>query len=691
MIQRLPRFILFISVLTGIAFACSSGDVLTKEERDWLKNNDPVKVAVYPYYPPYIFKNEEGNPEGILYDYLKLLEKKLDTKFEVVEYSDFSVVIEDAQNGKIDWILEVQETESRKEYLKFYTKLFETPFVIVGHKDQQKSYDRDSLSTADFYLPKDFAISESILRDFPEANVISNCATDEECLRKLLQNKQAYFIGPQTVVTYFTESKGLEDLIVLGNLGRDYDPSMAAVKDNEMLNSLLYKGLNEITYEEKKEVINRWLVMFNKPIYKTERFWITATILILSFLLALLVINRYLKYTIKRRTKQLEQAKEKAEESSILKTSFINNITHEMRTPMNAVMGFSGLLKNNHVDRETRLEYINIINQGCLRLMDMMDNVLEVSLLQSNQIKTLNTSTDVKLLIQQCYDKFKDQAIQKKIKYDLNVPIDESQNCVLVDQAKLRKIILHTLNNAIKFTASGSISLSGKIIDDQLYVSISDTGIGISEKRLESIFDSYSKSNQDTTELYEGLGLGLTISKAYADLMNGRLEIHSKLGKGTEVEIWVPVHDIGPSEECQPQQRKLRSESPLFKVLIAEDVQLNFMFLKALLDRNSEFDIQVLRAENGQEAVDHVRSGEHVDLVFMDIQMPIMNGYRATELIKTYNAQIPVVMQTAYTTISDKQKAMEAGCDDFISKPVKPEIVSKMLFKFLKVTSSDAV
>ena len=674
-----------LSVLFLIV-SCQDTDLMNKEERKSLHERERIQVAVYPSYPPYIFLDKNDAPQGILMDYLKLLEKRAQFKFEIKKYDDFSNIMEDARNNNVDLILEIQEAPSRTESLNFYFKLFESPYVIVGHKEQGKVKTIKDFETATFYLPKDFAIVDNLKDQFPKATILTPCRNDLECLQNSSESGAGYFVGPKVVATYYIQSNNLEDLEILKYIGKDYEPSIAVVNNDVLLNDVIYNAMQSITYQDEQEIVNSWLGTFNKPFYLTTAFWIKVSIGILSLLLLISVFNRYLQHSINSKISELKKAKIKAEQSNKLKTSFINNIAHEMRTPMNAIMGFSDLLSKENLDNSQKEDYLNIINQACLRLMEMMDNVLEISLLQNKQLSAQKNPVLLIELLTKCFDKYKVTAGLKKIPYRLELDIPETLNCVVVDKKKLSRTLKYVLDNAVKFTSQGEVFFFATIKDNALEMTVTDTGIGISNERQKSIFDSYSKSNQyDTTELFQGLGLGLTISKAYTELMNGQLDLHSELGKGTTVHIHVPIAVANKQEFFNEKVNEpVKGPKPSFyKILIAEDVDLNFLYLKSLLEKMNDYQFQILRAENGQEAIDIMEQEPDINLIFMDIQMPVMNGFKASRAIKERFPYVPIIAKTAYTNSEDRQKAFASGCDGFISKPIKPDIVKEMLKKFI--------
>ena len=221
------------------------------------------------------------------------------------------------------------------------------------------------------------------------------------------------------------------------------------------LNSIIYKGTEAITFAEKQNILSEWLFDVVKPPYRKVNFWIYVVGVIGGILLVVSAFNRYLKYKVNKRTQQLHFAKNLAEESNKLKTSFINNISHEMRTPINGIMGFSGLLSKTNITEEERADYVNIISNGCVRLIEMMDNVLEISLLQNNQVTSQDIHTNLYLLVNNCYESGKSKAKNKALEYTLENKLDSNHSMITIDSIKLSKAFKHLIDNAIKFTNEG--------------------------------------------------------------------------------------------------------------------------------------------------------------------------------------------------------------------------------------------
>ncbi|WP_299767136.1 transporter substrate-binding domain-containing protein [uncultured Dokdonia sp.] len=678
-----PRRILIIFLLAIITVSCTKSTILTPEEQDWLAKNDTIKVAVFPYYPPYNFKNKSGQVEGVLIDYLSIIEEKLDYTFERVEYNNFTNVLQDARDHKIDLILEIQRNEIREEYLNFYDKLFETPYVIVSNIDTPFGITLEDLEGETVTMPQGFATIDYVKKNYPKINIADNCNLDLSCLKSVQNGEVQYYLGPKAVTNYFIKSQQFDNLKIVSELDYNYTPGIAVTKTHPELSDIIYKATENITFEERNNILENWLYNIVSPFYTKANFWMYILGVVAFLLITIIGINRYLRWKIKDRTIELEKAKKKAEESSKLKTSFINNISHEMRTPMNAIMGFTGLLNKTGITIEEQEEYSSIITDGCARLMEMMDNVLEISLLQSSQVTPQKRHANIKKVVKNSFDNYTSKALKKEINYELIDTISEEDSSILIDKIKLSKAINYLIDNAIKFTQEGHIKVIVSKEESRIHISIEDTGIGISEEHLTSIFDNYSKSSKEDSNLFEGLGLGLSITKSYCNIMNGHLSVKSEIGKGTTFTLDIPYHPSSVITTSTKEKVINDSKDDEYTILIAEDGEVNYLFLKTILKRYDNHKLSIYRAKNGKEAVNIYTENNIIDLVFMDIQMPIMDGHEATKALKKINPQLPIVAQTAYSTQADIQRAFKSGCDDFISKPVDPAAISKVLHRFL--------
>jgi|WetSurMetagenome_2_1015567.scaffolds.fasta_scaffold00461_3 PAS domain S-box-containing protein len=376
----------------------------------------------------------------------------------------------------------------------------------------------------------------------------------------------------------------------------------------------------------------------------------------------------------KRTEEELIRAKDKAEESDRLKTAFLHNISHEIRTPMNAIVGFSALLGEPEIDDKSRTEYIEVIMKSSDHLLSIITDIVDISNIEANLIKTIKNEISVNSTLNSLCNQFIPQANEKKIKMVCENGLSDSESIILTDSTKLTQILSNLISNALKFTQKGYIKLSYKVAGEFMEFCISDTGIGISKEYHEIIFDRFYQIQSSDSRLYEGTGLGLAITKAYVELIGGKIWLDSETGKGTSFYFTIPYEK--QLVKTNPIVQKTVSKDFVFPVkktiLVAEDMDSNFKLIRYFL---SGINANILRAENGKEAVEKFYSNKSIDLILMDIKMPVMDGYTAVKLIRESDSMIPIIAQTAYA--DDKETAVECGCNGFLSKPFdKQKLIS---------------
>lgn len=366
---------------------------------------------------------------------------------------------------------------------------------------------------------------------------------------------------------------------------------------------------------------------------------------------------------------ELIKAKEKAEQSDRLKTAFLHNISHEIRTPMNAIVGFSALLNEPDLSAETQNSYLKIITDSSDQLLAIVNDIIEISNIEVGILKASYNEIDINNLLMLLYQQYTPRATEKGIELSLHTSLSGSKAIIETDSVKLNQILTNLLSNAFKFTRTGSISFGYRLEDGYLEFFVSDTGIGIQQDQFNKIFERFYQIESSATRAYEGTGLGLSISKAYIELLGGRIWLSSQPGKGSVFYFTLPYVNKTQTLSAMEKQSKSDAEK---SVLIAEDDDNNFFLMKELL---SDMNLKIIRASNGLEAVDAFRKGEKIDLVLMDIKMPMMDGYEAIRQILEKKPETRILAQTAYA--DDEVKAMESGCLGFISKPfIKDRFVS---------------
>lgn len=390
---------------------------------------------------------------------------------------------------------------------------------------------------------------------------------------------------------------------------------------------------------------------------------------------------------ISERKKMLEElvtAKEKAVESDRLKTRFLNNMSHEIRTPMNGIIGFSDMLDEPGLSEERRKYYSKIIQNSSHQLLRIIDDILEISTLETKQEKTIESEFCLNDFLMEIFSIFNLKSKERNIPLYLKKGWHDDQSYIISDKTKLNKIVSNLMENALKFTNEGYIELGYYIENENLKLYVKDTGIGISPKNHRKIFDRFSQEDREIANKHGGLGLGLSISKENAQLLGGDITLQSEKGQGSVFLITLPYKPADKSHTNKTGETVEDSEmNKPFTILIAEDEEVNYLFLEALFEANGDRNYQLIHAINGKEAVDICMENQKIDLVLMDIKMPVMNGHEAADKIKSKCPKLPIIAQTAYSTETDRQLALKHGCDDFISKPIHKEKLFNTIDKYL--------
>ncbi|MCZ4693270.1 PAS domain S-box protein [Ancylomarina euxinus] len=387
----------------------------------------------------------------------------------------------------------------------------------------------------------------------------------------------------------------------------------------------------------------------------------------------------------KKHESDLIKAKEIAEESDRLKSVFLATMSHELRTPLNAVIGFSDLIKAD-LSLEEIIYYSEIINMSGKHLLGVIEDVFDISLIETGDIKIENEPLSINTLLNEVYEIIKnEQTLQNKEHVDLilNNSLENQDTILFSDQKRIKQNLINLLKNALKFTEKGRITFGCNLHKENqqefIQFFVKDTGIGIPPNKQKLIFEVFRQADDSHTRIYGGSGLGLTICKKLTNLMGGDIWVESKEGDGANFIFTIPFSDNYDSNIDSSKT------SPILNfnnktVLIAEDDETCFSFLEALL---SPKGMNCVRVNNGEEAVEYCQNKNKVDLLLMDINMPKMNGYIATEKIKKIRPKIPIIAQTAFAIEGDKEKALAAGCDYYISKPInKNDLFDKILLSF---------
>ena len=390
------------------------------------------------------------------------------------------------------------------------------------------------------------------------------------------------------------------------------------------------------------------------------------------------LINEIRKRKIIER--ELISAKEKAEESNRLKTAFLNNMSHEIRTPLNGINGFLGLLQDPDLKAENKKEYFDIINKSSDRLITTVADIIELSKIEAGLIEVSVKEVSVNEMLNELYGFFSLEAKSKGLDLIQFPSLTDDESVVLTDNHKLNGILTNLVKNAIKFTNKGSVAFGYNLISDSengslMQFFVKDTGIGVPKNKQQAIFNRFEQADIEDTRAFEGSGLGLAIVKSYVKILGGTIWLSSEEGIGTEFMFTIPYStetNIAKEEKQQNEPENKQGNIKALTVLIAEDEKVNNQFFEAIF--NNTFK-QIIYVETGQKAIEACRNNPEIDLILMDVKMPVMNGYTATRKIRKFNKEIIIIAQTAFGLKEDREKAIEAGCNDYIAKPINKELL----------------
>ncbi|MBI5540492.1 MAG: PAS domain-containing protein [Bacteroidia bacterium] len=383
----------------------------------------------------------------------------------------------------------------------------------------------------------------------------------------------------------------------------------------------------------------------------------------------------------KQLNEELNCAKEKAEESDRLKSAFLANMSHEIRTPMNGIIGFSQLLLKKNLPEDKKQKFVEIINTNGYQLLGIINDIIDISKIELGIVTPYFSNISLDNILEDIETMIKPSANSKNIRLSLNKSTTSSVKDIYTDDIKLRQILTNLLTNAVKFTNKGTIEFGYEIKSDKIEFYVKDEGCGIPEDKINLIFERFRQLDNQPDDSRTGTGLGLAITKAFVGLLGGEIWLKSELNKGTTFYFTIKyqpskselVSDFNTKEEHFNWYNKT--------ILVAEDDLSNFKLIEEIF---AATNAKIIYASNGQKAIDEFNNNEHIDIILMDIKLPVKNGYVATAEIRKINKTVPIIAITAYAFSEDKEKAMLAGCSDYLSKPINDKELCKLINKYFE-------
>ncbi|SFS29766.1 PAS domain-containing hybrid sensor histidine kinase/response regulator [Lutibacter maritimus] len=366
----------------------------------------------------------------------------------------------------------------------------------------------------------------------------------------------------------------------------------------------------------------------------------------------------------------LKIAKEKAEQSDQLKSAFLANMSHEIRTPMNGILGFSELLKNPELTGEKQQQYIDIIEKSGARMLNIINDIIDISKIEAGLMELEITEFNINELGDYLYTFFKPEVTSKGLDFIFNKKLPIEMAVIKTDREKLLSIFTNLIKNAIKYTDKGIIEFGYQVKDNFYEFFVKDSGIGIQKIKQDLVFQRFIQADIKNSMARQGAGLGLSISKAFCELLGGNIRVESEEGVGSTFYFTVP-YNINLSSQNQEHHKlnvPVSAKKIHLKVLVAEDDEISKMYLSETIGNISH---TILTAASGTDAITICKENPDIDLILMDIQMPGLNGYEATREIRKFNKNVVIIAQTAFGLSGDREKSIKAGCDEYISKPIQ--------------------
>ncbi len=387
----------------------------------------------------------------------------------------------------------------------------------------------------------------------------------------------------------------------------------------------------------------------------------------------------------KKSEDELREALSKAEESDRLKSAFLANMSHEIRTPMNGILGFASLLKEPGLTGEEIQKYTDVIQISGDRMLNIIDNLIDISKIEAGQMKIYTTSCKVNEQMEYLKMLFLPEAEKKHLSIRILPGLSDEESIIKTDSEKFYAILANLVKNAIKYTHQGTVEMGYVKNDKMLEFYVKDTGIGIPAERQAAIFDRFVQADIEDRQAYEGAGLGLSIAKAFVNMLGGKIWVESVEGEGSTFYFTIPYNPVIDDKKLSAKQTEQDKQSDHKKekqisILIAEDEPVSISYLAEVI---KDISYKIYYADNGATALDLFKKNPDINIILMDMKMPVMDGFEATKKIREINKDVVIIAQTAYALKNDREKTLEAGCTDYIAKPVDKNELMRLIRKYM--------
>lgn len=657
-------------------------------------------ILVSTDYPPYNYLNEKGELEGFNIDILNAIQKLYNIKFNV-EGKDWKTANILLEEGKIQAIAGAHYPGSPDNEYNYTRSVIRTTHCFLYNRKYRSNISSDLIRTEPhplIVLWQNDVLVRYIRSINPNARFVF-MNSYEDVIKELDRNDVTCAFS-QKISSMYNASKMNKTYIRTGNeevLERNMGFKIS--KDAPELEVILNNGLEVIMSNgEYQKIYDKWIEDYNTRGNNWTyfiKYIILAGIVVVFIILILLVFNYMLRIRVKNKTRdlqlqlelntkitsELEKQKFKAEESDKMKSAFLANMSHEIRTPMNGIIGFTELLKSHDYSADQQKQFIDIIQQSGERMLNTINNIIEISKIESG-LETIHISeTFPEKTIEELFQFFNLEAKRKGIKLFIEKKEVNTNHVFYSDSYKLNSIFTNLIKNALKFTLKGYVKIGYSLTDELFSFYISDTGIGIEKEKQNTIFSHFVQADSTISTRFEGSGLGLSICREYIKMLKGNIWVESEPEKGSTFYVNIPNH-IQTSDlksKSIPDRKNGIPEIPGgLKIIVAEDDKTSFILLKYILEGISA---DIMHATTGFEAIKMVQNNPDTNIVLMDSKMPELDGMEAVKKIREFNSEVFIIAQTAYAQDNYKAKTIQAGCNEFIEKPVDRNKLINLILK----------
>lgn len=673
----------------------------TPKEQAWIDKHKEIRYVIDNHFEPLEYLAKDGNTHaGIASNYLALISQKTGINFVREPTKVWSQSVEKINSRQADMYTCLTRTPTREKVVNFTQPYIIMPQVFITRNDVKFITDIKELYGKKVVFVEGYAQNELIQKEHPQIQpVIVKDIVD--AFKAVVEGDAFAYIDLLPVASSYIQKNGFSNLKISGISRYESTFHMALRNDWEDEGiAILNKVINSISEEEKNNIYNQWIqVKYDKTIDYTIVFQIVGAFLLI--IAGTLFWNRKLSSEIEKRrevelalqelNKKLLIATQEAQSATHAKSNFLSNMSHEIRTPMNSILGFAELLDEKIEDKKLK-SFIKTIRSSGESLLMLINDILDLSKIESGKFEIITKATPIKKLLEESIATFTLQAEQKGLNLELSID-SKIPEVIFIDAFRLKEILTNLIGNALKFTDEGFIKIIVEVhrvhkhlskID--IVISVQDSGIGIPKEAQSKIFNMFEQQENQDARKYGGTGLGLAISKKLATLMGGSLEVQSDVGKGSVFILKLNNLDIASLQNGTAQNDLDLNYTVIdFEkavILVADDVEQNRKLIKESFDATL---IEVIEAVNGQDAIDKVKS-HPIDLILMDIRMPILDGYSATRIIKE-SFDIPIIALTASIMIEDLTRIKEQRFDGYLRKPVSKNELYNELAKYLKYTT----